>query len=369
MRNEGHGGASHGFKPEAVKNPASRGRKKSLPLSLRRFDGGRFSASGLNPWFLLLLLICVSFTPSQAADSPARQLRASYTRLDAVYSQRDVPAILSCFAPDFKRVTWNAALTPTQFEAQLKDDFDGTSSATATTRIKSLNIHGDSADAVAVRRLDWTYSQPMLDQPPPYFHVWAVQEQWRNTQGQWRMTEMSDTSLVQTLALLSARDQKIRFHAIASPKDPALAAQVHQIDAADRGRLKQIIRQYGWPGFELVGTEGELDAWEIVQHSDDDRAFQKRCLPLLQAAVAQGQASPADLALLTDRILRGEGKPQIYGTQFTTNKQGQWVPQPMEDPAHVDQRRASAGLGSLAEYAKMIQQMYHPVPRTPESNK
>jgi len=92
---------------------------------------------------------------------------------------------------------------------------------------------------------------------------------------------------------------------------PAIAAQVHQIDAADQARLKQIIRQHGWPGFDLVGTEGETDAWVIVQHSGKDKAFQKRCLPLLQAAVKQGQAHPADYALLTDRILRGEGKPQV----------------------------------------------------------
>lgn len=315
------------------------------------------------PRFLLLLccLFCVS-VPA-LADSPDQQIRASYVRLDAAYSRRDVPAIMACLAPDFKRVTWNAALTPAQFQAELVDEFDGTSSAAANTRLKSLVIHGDTADAVVIRRLDFTFPKPLPELPPPYFRVTVTQEEWRKAQGQWRMTKMTDTALVQTLALLNFRDQSLRLLPAAEWKKPAIAAQVHQIDAADRGRLKQIIRQYGWPGFDLAGTEGEADAWVIVQHSDKDKALQKRCLPLLQAAVAQGQARPADYALLTDRILRGEGKPQVYGTQFFTNPRGQFVPQPMEDPAHVDQRRASVGLSSLAEYTKLIRQMYHPTPQ------
>lgn len=126
-----------------------------------------------------------------------------------------------------------------------------------------------------------------------------------------------------------------------------------QRDAADQARLKQIIRQYGWPGFDLAGTDGEGTAWGIVQHSDNDRAFQKRCLPLLQAAVKRGQATPANAAYLTDRILWGERKPQVYGTQRNT---------PIADAAHVDERRASVGLGSLAEYQKRLKQMYQTKP-------
>ncbi len=319
--------------------------------------GGFLAASAL---FLFYLLVAI---PAHAADTPDQQIRASYARLDAAYSRRDVPAIMAFLAPDFKRVKWNAALTPAQFQAELIDDFDGTSSAAANTRIKSLNIHGNTAEAVVIRRLDFTFPKPLPELPPPYFHVWVTEEQWHQEQGQWRMTEIADTPLVQTLALLNDRDQSLRLLPAAEWKKPAIAAQVHQIDAADQARLKQIIRQHGWPGFDLVGTEGETDAWVIVQHSDKDKAFQKRCLPLLQAAVAQGQAHPSDYALLTDRILRGEGKPQVYGTQFFTNPRGQWIPQPMEDPAHVDQRRALVGLSSLAEYTKLIQQMYHPAPQ------
>ena len=249
-------------------------------MVFRRRDGVHFSASEFIPWLLLLPLLLVSLP---AAGSPDQQLRAAYARLDAAYSQRDVPAILAFLAPDFKRVKWNAALTPMQFQAELKDDFDGTASAAAKTRLKSLVIHGDTADAVVIRRIVWIYPKPSLLLLPPYFSVKVTQEEWRNTQGQWRLTDMADTPLVQTLSLLNDRDQGIRNSYFANRKNRVIIAQMGQVDAADRARLKQIIQRCGWPGFDLVGTDGEGTAFDIVQHSDSDRAFQKRCLPLIQS--------------------------------------------------------------------------------------
>ncbi len=314
----------------------------------RRISIPRF----LFPRFLLLLWFgCLPASVHAQSSGSDQQIRASYVQLDAAYSWRDVSAILAFLAPDFKRVKWNAALTPAQLGAELKDDFDGTSSAAATTRLNSLVVHGNTADAVVIRRLDWTYPKPSLLLLPPYFQVWVTQEEWHQTQGQWRMTKMADTSLVQTLSLLNDRDQSLRLLPSAEWKKPTIIAQVHQIDAADRARLKQIIRQYGWPGFDLAGTDGESEAFEVVQHSDDDKAFQKCCLPMLQAAIRRGQAMPNDAAYLTDRILWGEHQPQIYGTQRNA---------PIEDPAHVDQRRASVGLGPLAAYQQELKQIYQP---------
>jgi len=312
---------------------------------LRR--GGFLAASAL---FLFYLLVAI---PAHAADTPDQQIRASYARLDAAYSRRDVPAIMAFLAPSFKRVSWNAALTPDQFQAELKDDFDGTSSAVANTRLKSLDIHDDTADAVVVRRINWTYAKPSPLVLPPYFLVEVTQEQWHKEQGRWCLSQVADTPLVQTLSLLNDRDQGIRNSYFANRKNRAIITQMGQVDAADRARLKQIIQQYGWPGFDLVGTASEENAFEVVQHSDDDRAFQKRCLPLIESAVKRGQAMPSDAAYLVDRICTGEHKTQVYGTQWNV---------PIENPAHVDERRASVGLGSLAEYQKLLNPIYQPKP-------
>jgi hypothetical protein len=61
--------------------------------------------------------------------------------------------------------------------------------------------------------------------------------------------------------------------------------------------------------------------------------------------------------MLTDRVLVHHGKPQRYGTQFG-NDGGGLKPGKMEDPAHVDQRRATMGLGPFAEYACVIHAVY-----------
>jgi hypothetical protein len=43
-------------------------------------------------------------------------------------------------------------------------------------------------------------------------------------------------------------------------------------------RLKEIIAEYGWPTFDLVGEDGADAAWTIAQHSDLDPTFQREGL-------------------------------------------------------------------------------------------
>lgn len=313
--------------------------------------------------FLLALALASRLPAQESTSSVSEALRAAYTHLDAAYDRRDVRGILALYAPNFVRDDSRGTQNLAQTRQRLTDDFAGTQSVRATTRIKSLMVHGNQAEAAVTRRVDVILTKPLPDLPPPYFVVEVNQETWENTPNGWRLTAMGATPLRSLLRGMAERDQAIRHLIIADPKNPALAARMKAVDASDRAQMKQIIQKYGWPGYDLVGTTDASTAWLIVQHSDDDKAFQRRCLPLLQSAVRRGQAKPSDLAYLTDRILRGEGKPQIYGTQGATNAQGIFVPPPMEDPAHVDQRRASVGLPPLAEYLKTLQQMYHPDPK------
>ena len=258
---------------------------------------------------------------------------------------------MAFLAPSFACHTWNSALNTARYEAGLKDEYDSVASMTVTTKIQTLAVQSDTAEALVSRRVDLTYMKPIPELPPPYFTISITQEQWQRIDGQWCMTAMDDPPLLQTLCLMADRDQEIRRHYFLIRKDAAAGAQMSQVDAADRARLKQIIRQYGWPGFDLVGTEGDSDAFLIVQHSDNDEAFQKCCLPLMQAAVKARQATPSDAAYLTDRILTHEHKPQTYGTQWHV---------PITDPAHVDERRAAVGLCPLAVYEAQLKQVYQP---------
>jgi hypothetical protein len=80
-------------------------------------------------------------------------------------------------------------------------------------------------------------------------------------------------------------------------------------------------------------------------------------LPLVRKAYVAGELQAQNYALLQDRVLVGDGKPQIYGTQFKIIGK-ELVPDPIEDESNVDQRRAEVGLPSLGEYLAMMKRLY-----------
>src|SRR5262249_51076708 len=140
-----------------------------------------------------------------------------------------------------------------------------------------------------------------------------------------------------------------------------IEARMAAIDAENLARMKEIVRQYHWPGPSLVGQDGTEAAFLLVQHAP--LAFQKEMLPRVRSAYRAGDLAGQDYALLLDRVRVREGKPQVYGTQarpFAEWKNGEPVLYPIEDESHVDQRRAEVGLFPLAQYVKTLKEMYFP---------
>jgi len=156
-----------------------------------------------------------------------------------------------------------------------------------------------------------------------------------------------------------ARRQLIDLQARPGGKDAEAAKKMQEIDARNTAWMKEVVDKHGWPGKSLVGEDGAMKAWLLVQHADQDRAFQKRCLPLLAEAVKKGEATGQHLAYLTDRVKVADKEKQVYGTQFR-QADGKMEPYPIEDEANVDRRRKEVGLPPLAEYRKMIEEMYKP---------
>jgi hypothetical protein len=156
------------------------------------------------------------------------------------------------------------------------------------------------------------------------------------------------------------KDQAIRRELIDKGVDRSnedVVARGRAIDADNLERLKAIVAEYGWPGPALVGKDGTEAAFLLLQHAD--LPFQKQMLPLVEAAYRGQQLSGQNYALLTDRVLVREGRKQRYGTQFQI-KERDLIPDPIEDDAAVDERRASVGLPPLADYLKFMREMYFP---------
>lgn len=116
-------------------------------------------------------------------------------------------------------------------------------------------------------------------------------------------------------------------------------------------RLEEILNKYGYPGFDLIGEQGEGDYWVMAQHSDFDPVFQERVLKLLKIEVDRKNANSRNFGLLTDRVRLNTNRKQVYGTQTTYVKEtGQAIPLPLEDSLSVNERRASIGLEPIEVY-------------------
>ncbi|MBX6363719.1 MAG: hypothetical protein IRZ00_07620 [Gemmatimonadetes bacterium] len=160
------------------------------------------------------------------------------------------------------------------------------------------------------------------------------------------------------LAEMGRADQAIREDFTpARMADTAFARRMWREDSACTARLREIVRAYGWPGPARAGKEAAEAAFLIVQHSPS-REFRKEVLPILDSLARRGEAPLKDVALLTDRVLKEEGKPQRYGTQpgIVDRK---LVPYPVEDERTLDARRAAMGLPPMSEYLRLAEQAYH----------
>jgi hypothetical protein len=161
----------------------------------------------------------------------------------------------------------------------------------------------------------------------------------RGAVAKWMM-RFGNTEFADEAALSAAQKAELRKF------DEAM----RRVDTENTERLRQIVRRHGWPTYTLVGKDGAMAAWILVQHADLSPKFQRKCLDLM-ARVPRDEVSQKDVAYLTDRVLLAEGKKQRYGTQFTLVN-GKCRPRPLEDEANVDKRRAAVGLPPLAEYLK-----------------
>lgn len=128
-------------------------------------------------------------------------------------------------------------------------------------------------------------------------------------------------------------------------------AEIHNKNAKT---LNEIINKIGYPTFDKVGKEANEASWLIIQHSIGQPNFMKKCVKLLEIAVQQNKANSINLAYLKDRIAVFENKPQLYGTQFDWDENGELSPNLFDDLRKVNQRRKAIGLNSIEEQTEII---------------
>jgi Family of unknown function (DUF6624) len=157
-----------------------------------------------------------------------------------------------------------------------------------------------------------------------------------------------------TRAKGTARDDGLRAELLAMADGSDGASRAEHAE-----RLWEILDDYeAWPGRGLVGDDGARAAWLVAQFAIDDAGLQRRCLEMLELAVALDDADAVHLAYLLDRVRMNDGRDQLYGSQFVLGARGELEPWPVDDPAAVDVRRAELGLPPFAEHAATMAREY-----------
>ena len=160
-------------------------------------------------------------------------------------------------------------------------------------------------------------------------------------------SERYDLPLKKTLDSIMELDQKYR--AQMSSGDWNDWGKQMAIDSSNIRYIDSLMAVQGYPGKTLVGEPTNKAAWYVIQHSNRIDRF----LPEIQKAAEEGELPFRLYAMMLDRWLMQQDKPQLYGTQgmsFFMGTPGEvsliW---PIEDADAVDARRREAGFEQTLE--------------------
>ena len=172
-------------------------------------------------------------------------------------------------------------------------------------------------------------------------------------------SETGNAALRTQLLTMLQQDQTARGLAGAqsTTTGPAMASNLTEIDAVLTKQLKDIVSQHGWPTIALVGPDASKAATLLLGHTTD-LGWRRSLMPQLTTLADQRQIDPAQLAIVIDKQLVAEGKPQRYGTQFKM-VDGQMAMISVEDPGGLDNLRSRALLPPMDAYKATLARMYH----------
>ncbi|GAB4027682.1 DUF6624 domain-containing protein [Spirosoma koreense] len=141
-----------------------------------------------------------------------------------------------------------------------------------------------------------------------------------------------------------------------------LWAEQSKIDSSNLRRAEVILKQYGYPGKSLVGVPTNETVFYIIQHSNKIPVY----LSAIKKAADQGELPFSQYAMMLDRSLMYEGKPQLYGTQVScrqlqTTRQARCFVWPIANAKAVNERREQAGFElTVEENANRLNAAYEP---------
>ncbi|MFW0718432.1 DUF6624 domain-containing protein [Pedobacter sp. N23S346] len=129
---------------------------------------------------------------------------------------------------------------------------------------------------------------------------------------------------------------------------------ITKTDSVNLLKVEKIVLKYGYPGRSMVGEPTNTAVFLVIQHSPKISKY----YPLIEEAGKNIEIPFTDVAMMLDRKLIEERKPQIYGTQLEgksiTDEQTGIKRQviyvlPIEKAKEVNTRRKKAGFETTVE--------------------
>lgn len=119
-------------------------------------------------------------------------------------------------------------------------------------------------------------------------------------------------------------------------------------DSINLVKVSNILDTQGWPSKDKIGARGASTLFFVIQHANQDTKL--KYLSMITKAVQKDELPKRQYAMFYDRLVLGQGKRQVYGTQLAMSKESKepYV-LPLEDARNVDKRRAEMGLNSMQE--------------------
>lgn len=207
------------------------------------------------------------------------------------------------------------------------------------------------------RNKDWYVDDPMRDNDLMALHTDARWDKYvaEMSARKERIEKDYDKPLREQLKSMVREDQAVRYEYINawqtgnSVAADSLLRRMQYVDSVNLRQVTEILDSRGWVGRDVVGDACEA-IWVIIQHAGLEA--QGKYLPLFKEAVSRGELHASAVAMMEDRVVVFEGRPQKYGSQLQRGEDGTYTPFELLDADKVDEWRAEVGMPSLSEYLK-----------------
>lgn len=124
------------------------------------------------------------------------------------------------------------------------------------------------------------------------------------------------------------------------------------IGTADYKEIKKIVISHGFPTVSMVGKESSHKFWMMIQLCDFDHQMQMAVLKQMGTLLRKGDIIKEDYAMLTDRSRMNRNLPQLYGTQYVLDQDGEVMIYQIHDIENVNDRRKMLNLSKLEDAKK-----------------